>query len=778
MNAPFKPNPALMLAHLEHMFGKTPKEYSDGLVEIAWQLPYLDKKGRQPFGESQLFGLDRLKDAVEFAVEKNSAEFQPVYFGPMLRLPNTPPFGRTGKTDLYVAFSRWTDLDTGDAATIARTRYRDCPPTCVVRTGTIPNKRAQLFFVSLEPQTDLSEIEAQNRGLAIAFDGDLLVFNADRVMRLGGSVAWKKLKKPERTHEMTELFLFDEIPGRPIIVSLDALARAFPPDYGTGPSPGLLAPMAAPLPAAPTLPAAEWGPVAAPPAPTLTAATPTAPALPIVLYGFDGKLRKHAAIEVLRHTRDGGVWRDILNRLVMARLWQGDTPSDLRALAPLLTMPASKWTEQHTINDIDVAIETAIKKNGPLPWKRIEEVDESGVVVTDEGDAAQIVPTILQTVDPQTGEVVQTVQGGETTLAQVDGHELPVINPADWQGKDIPPRNWIVGDWIPEGAVTLLSGDGGTGKSLLALQLAVAVSTGERWLSLPTITGNALVLAAEDESDELHRRLFDVATALGRPLADLDRLRIIAAAGYDAALFEADEGAARGVWTRRFLQLGDLVRTHVPRVVILDTSADLYAANENARRQVKQFINGLARLAMEMRCGIVLLSHPSRAGMASSAAYSGSTAWNGSVRSRLTLARPKRADDADEIDPGQRILSVGKANYGPDGTAIKLRWANGVFEAIDAPGRLDRMAADNAADAALLDGLDKLERQGRGDASPSPFASNYAPTVIAKMPNSPATKVELARAMERLLASGALVVEQVGPPSKRRYRIRREGGTA
>lgn len=86
---------------------------------------------------------------------------------------------------------------------------------------------------------------------------------------------------------------------------------------------------------------------------------------------------------------------------------------------------------------------------------------------------------------------------------------------SDLAGKEVPPREWLVPDLVPAGTVTLLTGDGGTGKSLVALQLAAACAMGRPWLGRDVAAGRALFISAEDDQDELHRRLFDVAQAVG-----------------------------------------------------------------------------------------------------------------------------------------------------------------------------------------------------------------------------------------------------------------------
>jgi hypothetical protein len=51
---------------------------------------------------------------------------------------------------------------------------------------------------------------------------------------------------------------------------------------------------------------------------------------------------------------------------------------------------------------------------------------------------------------------------------------LPFINIAAWDGTATPEREWVVQDRVPLKNVTLLSGEGGVGKSVISLHLAVA----------------------------------------------------------------------------------------------------------------------------------------------------------------------------------------------------------------------------------------------------------------------------------------------------------------
>ncbi len=343
---------------------------------------------------------------------------------------------------------------------------------------------------------------------------------------------------------------------------------------------------------------------------------------------------------------------------------------------------------------------------------------------------------------------------------------------ASLAGKPVPEREWMVQGLVPMSTVTLCSGDGGTGKSLLALQMAVAATAGTGWLGQAVRRGRVIFLSAEDDDAELHRRLDAILRREGRSYADAAGLTMRSLAGEDALL--AVETQVRLLETTLFEELDARAAEDAPALIVIDTLADVYPANENDRAKVRQFIGILRGLALRHACAVMLLGHPSLTGLGSGTGTSGSTAWNNSVRSRLYLSRI--VQDGYEPDPDKRMLSTKKANYGRVGGEIAMTWHDGVFEADASPTGLDRLASGAAAERVFLKLLAIFETQGR-HVSPSPSAA-YAPTVFAKHPEAEGmTKRALAVAMEGLLASERIEVAQHGRGDTKRNHLAIVRGT-
>lgn len=342
---------------------------------------------------------------------------------------------------------------------------------------------------------------------------------------------------------------------------------------------------------------------------------------------------------------------------------------------------------------------------------------------------------------------------------------LPVICPAQWHGQPVPAREWYLEGLIPNRQVTIVSGDGGVGKSLLTLQIAAAGALGVETLDMRPSAGRVCYIGAEDEADEFHRRLADIVTAHGKTLGDLLDFRLVPLADMDALLSVPDR---RGTMqpTDLFVDVIDMVTDFLPGLIILDTAADLFGGDEIKRGQVRQFIGMLRKVAIPLNCAVVLLTHPSVSGMQSGSGSSGSTAWNNSVRSRLYLTRPEGKD----ADPDLRFLTTKKANYGTVGGEIKLRWKDGVFVIDDGKPAAGSMLIAAKAERVFRDVLSAINRTGERVAKTK--GVNYAPKVMADRPDAEGMSVkQLEAAMQRLMVAGELKVVMEGPRSKQRQRL-------
>ncbi len=253
--------------------------------------------------------------------------------------------------------------------------------------------------------------------------------------------------------------------------------------------------------------------------------------------------------------------------------------------------------------------------------------------------------------------------------------KLNIVDPITLHGLAVPPRQWLVAGWIPHHNVTLLGGDGGLGKSLAAMELATCCVLDRDWLGIKTMRVNALYVACEDDPDELHRRQAAINRHHNVDFADLENLRWLVRVGDDNALLTPGKWDEPGQATDLYFAIHNLAEDSGSQLIILDSLHDLFAGNENARPQARQFIGLLRRMALDCDATVLLLAHPSASGLQSGSGTAGSTAWNNAVRSRLYLTR----EDGEDGDPDVRVLTRKKANYASVNDTIRLRWQDGVF---------------------------------------------------------------------------------------------------
>jgi RecA-family ATPase len=345
---------------------------------------------------------------------------------------------------------------------------------------------------------------------------------------------------------------------------------------------------------------------------------------------------------------------------------------------------------------------------------------------------------------------------------------LPLIDIASWQDTPAPEREWTIMGRIPISAVTLCSGEGGIGKTLLMLHCGAAIALGRDWLGALPEPGPVLGLFCEDDEHELHRRLDRIVEHYGESHTELAKnFNATSRVGKDAVMAAPN---SKGIIepTALFNRFHEAACDIKPRLIIVDNSADVFAGNENDRTQVRQFVTMLRGVAVDANAGLVLTTHPSLGGINSGTGTSGSTGWHNSARARMYFKRAV-TDRDEEPDPLLRVLQVMKSNYsGAEGETINLRWQNGLFLPVASMNSFERLAADKHADDLFLTLLDRFNSQGR-NVSDKLNAPTYAPTVFAKEKEAQQGKVkrrDFENAMQRLFASNRICLEPYGSPSR------------
>jgi RecA-family ATPase len=342
---------------------------------------------------------------------------------------------------------------------------------------------------------------------------------------------------------------------------------------------------------------------------------------------------------------------------------------------------------------------------------------------------------------------------------------LTLVCPAAWRDLPLEPMRWLATNRIPAGDVTILSGDGGGGKTTVALQLAVAVEQdlGD-WLGTVCETGAVIFFSGEEPEAEMRRRLHRAARKRGIDPSNLQNLHFHFA-DPDACLLGTSRRDGTMAPTALFIALAAAALDIRPALIVVDSIAATFGGNQNDRVSARTFVGMFRQLARQADCAVLLLDHPSLSGITSGTGRGGSMDWQNATRARLHL------ETIEEEEGGtSRVLEVKKLNYGAAGEKTKLRWEDGCFVLEAAAGSPYRAAAERSADELFLRLLEQRNAQGRW-VTPSK-AAGFAPKELAAMAGAEGfTAVALAHAMERLLVAKLVRVETFGPPSKQRQRL-------
>lgn len=158
-----------------------------------------------------------------------------------------------------------------------------------------------------------------------------------------------------------------------------------------------------------------------------------------------------------------------------------------------------------------------------------------------------------------------------------------------------PPPEWLVHELLPRSDLAMLYGQPGAGKSYIALDLAFAISTGEKWGGLETQAGPVAWIAAE-AAGSLRLRAAAYARQHGMELENAD-LWIVDSA---LSLMDTEDATA----------LTQALVSKRPKLIIVDTlAAASGGANENSGEDMNKVLDSCRLLHRETGATVLLVHH-------------------------------------------------------------------------------------------------------------------------------------------------------------------------
>lgn len=221
---------------------------------------------------------------------------------------------------------------------------------------------------------------------------------------------------------------------------------------------------------------------------------------------------------------------------------------------------------------------------------------------------------------------------------------------------------WLWRDWIPQGAVTLLAGKPGVGKSVVALWLCKLVTEGLPW--------------PDGQQNPHGERPVIWCEAEGSMAANLERMRAFSISPSMIHLplqdwladFRLDQDA-------HLRELARAVETYRPSLIVVDSLSGSHGRGENAVKVQEPLIR-LRNLASTYNCAVLVLHHVRKTRHSGPHAevhladVRGSSSLAAVPRSVILLDVPQH-----ELD-GRVRLRVVKSNFARAREALMFEWVN------------------------------------------------------------------------------------------------------
>ena len=271
---------------------------------------------------------------------------------------------------------------------------------------------------------------------------------------------------------------------------------------------------------------------------------------------------------------------------------------------------------------------------------------------------------------------------------------------------------WFWDNKIPDGALTIISGDPGCSKSYLSIYMAARITRGEAWPDCPDVPvrkGSVLLFSDEDDPARVIRPRLDAHQA------DAGKVYLLRGVKVEESTAQFDISLHLAALNSKLDRIPDC------RLVVLDPiTAYLGGINANSNAEVRAALGPLAELAARRRVTVIGINHHNKQeGLKHIYRGLGSTAF-------VAQARSVWAVMIDKDDREIRIFCPIKSNYGIEPTGLKYHIIDGVvvFESEPWTGHIDDIQDEPRSTHRLDEAADWLREilpPGTSESSESVF---------------------------------------------------------
>jgi KaiC/GvpD/RAD55 family RecA-like ATPase len=219
--------------------------------------------------------------------------------------------------------------------------------------------------------------------------------------------------------------------------------------------------------------------------------------------------------------------------------------------------------------------------------------------------------------------------------------------------------SWLWEPYIPQGMLTVLSGDPGVGKTFIALAIAASLTRGNRpGSNLQLAPENVLYLTLENSPAHVLRPRFDAQHG------DATRLYVMR-----GTVIQDGETEKQG--TVSLADTDDIesaIKTTQARLVVIDPLQSFFGAGVDIHRsnETRPILDGLSKMAEKYNCAMLIVRHLSK-GQSGRAIHRGlgSIDITGAARSEI-VAAPHPSDSS------RRVMAHAKSNLGKYGDSLEF----------------------------------------------------------------------------------------------------------